>query len=119
MQRSMLKSKIHRARITDVDLNYEGSIVIDQVLMEAANLLEYEKVHVLNINNGTRAETYVIKGAPGSGEIGIRGALARWAQPEDLIIIIAYAMVDEKELAHFKPKIVLVNEKNQITETIK
>jgi len=118
MQRSMLKSKIHRARITDVNLNYEGSIVIDPVLMEAANLLTYEKVHVLNINNGTRAETYVIKGVRNSGEIGIRGALARWAQPGDLIIIVAYALVDEKELPQFVPKIILVNENNQITETI-
>jgi len=114
MQRFMCKSKLHRVRITDSDLNYEGSITIDPVLMEAADLLVYEKVQVLNINNGTRAETYVIEGERNSGQICINGALARWAQKDDLIIIISYAQVDEKELAQFTPKIIFVDEKNKI-----
>ena len=92
MQRLMCKSKLHRVRVTDSDLNYEGSITIDPVLMEAADLLVYEKVQVLNINNGTRAETYVIEGERNSGQICINGALARWAQKGDLIIIISYAI---------------------------
>jgi len=118
MQRFMCKSKLHRVCVTDANLNYDGSITIDPVLMEAADLMVYEKVQVLNINNGTRAETYVIEGERNSGQICINGALARWAQTGDLIIIISYALVDDKESAQFKPKIVLVDEKNNIRKVL-
>ena len=118
MQRIMCKSKIHRATVTDADLNYEGSITLDADLIKEANLLPYEKVQVVNINNGTRAETYVIEGKPGTGEVCINGALARWVHVGDLVIIIAYAMVDEKEMDEFKPDIVLVDEKNRVKKRL-
>ncbi len=116
MQRIMCKSKIHRARVTDADLNYEGSLTLDPDFMEAAGLLPYEKVQVVNINNGTRAETYLIEGKKGAKEVCINGALARWAQKDDLIIVIAYAVVDESELSEFTPKVVLMDENNNIKE---
>jgi len=118
MQRFMYKSKLHRVRVTDANLNYDGSITIDPVLLEAAEMMVYEKVQVLNINNGTRAETYIIEGERNSGQICINGALARWAQKGDLMIIISYALVDEKELAQFKPKVVLVDENNKIRKVM-
>ncbi len=118
MQRFMCKSKLHRVRVTDSNMKYEGSITIDPDLMEAADLMVYEKVQVLNINNGTRAETYVIEGERNSGQICINGALARWAQKDDLLIIISYALVEEKDLVRFEPKIILVNEKNKIRKVI-
>jgi aspartate 1-decarboxylase len=111
----MCKSKIHRARVTDVNLNYTGSLTLDRDLMDAADLLPYEKVTVLNINNGTRAETYIIEGKSGSGEVVINGALARWAQKDDLIIILAFAGVDERELGGFSPRVVFVDADNRIT----
>ncbi len=114
----MCKAKIHRARVTDADLNYEGSITIDPVLLEAADMLEYEKVQVLNINNGSRAETYIIKGVRGSGEICINGALARWTHKDDLVIIITYAQLEDAELENFSPTIVLVDENNSIKKII-
>ncbi len=114
----MCKAKIHRARVTDADLNYEGSITIDPVLLEAADMLEYEKVQVLNINNGSRAETYIIKGKRGSGEICINGALARWVQKDDLVIIISYALMDDSELENYSPNVVLVDENNSIKKLI-
>ena len=114
MQRSMCKSKIHRARVMDTQLDYEGSLTIDKTLMDAAGILPYEMVQVLNINNGTRAETYVIEGNADSGDIVVNGALARWAQKNDLIIIISTALVDESELAKFSPKIVHVDSQNRI-----
>ena len=110
----MCKSKIHRARVTDVNLNYDGSLTLDPVLMQAADILPYEKVQVLNINNGSRAETYVIEGEKGSGEVCINGALARYAQNDDLVIIIAYALLEESELERFSPKVVLLHENNTI-----
>jgi len=110
----MCKSKIHRARVTDANLNYEGSLTLDKDLMEAANLLAFEKVQVVNINNGTRAETYIIEGERGSGEVCINGALARWAQVDDLIIIISYAVVDESEMSAFKPVALFVDENNRV-----
>lgn len=116
MQRIMCKSKIHRATVTQVELNYNGSITIDEELMEAADLLEYEKVHVFNINNGARFETYVIKGERGSGTICLNGAAARLVQVGDLIIIVGYASYDDSELAEFSPKVVLVDRCNRITE---
>ncbi|OGC02217.1 aspartate 1-decarboxylase [candidate division KSB1 bacterium RBG_16_48_16] len=110
----MCKSKIHRARVTDVNLDYEGSLTVDKVLLRAADIAPYEKVQVLNINNGTRAETYIIEGSESSGQVVVNGALARWAQKDDLVIIIAYAMVDETEVKDFSPKLILVDERNNI-----
>lgn len=115
MQRVMCKSKIHCATVTDANLKYEGSITIDETLMEAADFLPYEKVQIVNNNNGARFETYIIKGERDSGTICLNGAAARLVQPGDVVIIIAYAHVEEKELAEFKPRIVAVNEKNQVT----
>ncbi|HSV31938.1 MAG TPA: aspartate 1-decarboxylase [Atribacteraceae bacterium] len=115
MQRILCKSKIHKATVTDANLNYEGSITIDEALMDAANLLPYEKVQVVNNNNGARFETYIISGKRDSGTICLNGAAARLVQPGDLLIIISYAQLDEAELTDFQPKIVTVNEKNQVT----
>ena len=110
----MLKSKIHRATVTEADLNYVGSISIDQGLMEQANLFPYEQVQVLNITNGNRLETYVIEAPKNSGQICINGAAAHLVSPSDLIIIVAYCSINHNELKSFKPKVVHVNEKNQI-----
>ena len=115
MQRIMCKSKIHRAIVTDANLNYEGSITIDEDLMDAANLLPYEKVTIVDNNNGARFETYIITGKRGSGTLCLNGAAARLVQPGDVIIIIAYANVEESELATFKPQIVAVDENNKVT----
>ncbi|MDR1601618.1 MAG: aspartate 1-decarboxylase [Tannerella sp.] len=102
----VLKSKIHRVTVTDANLNYVGSITIDENLMEAAGLIEYEKVHVLNNNNGERFETYVIKGARDSGTICLNGAAARRVQPGDIVIILSYAQIDHTEARTFRPAIV-------------
>ncbi|MGQ9820130.1 MAG: aspartate 1-decarboxylase [Candidatus Kapaibacteriales bacterium] len=112
MMITMLKSKIHRARVTDSDLNYEGSIAIDVKLMKAASLYEFEKVDIYNINNGERFSTYVIKGKP--GEISLNGAAARLVQKGDLIIIASYVQILESEVKSYIPKIVLVDEKNRV-----
>ncbi len=117
MKRIMLKSKIHRARVSGVNLDYEGSICIDKKLMEEANLLLYEQVEVLNINNGARFTTYVIEGPQDSGEIALNGAAARLAKKGDIVIIVAYCSVDEEETARFMPQLVYVNEFNRITHT--
>lgn len=114
----MFKSKIHRATVTEANLNYMGSITIDRELMEAAGILPNEKVQVVNNNNGARLETYAIEGEPGSGVICLNGAAARQVQPGDTVIIIAYTMVDEKEARNFKPKVVLVDEHNKSTRII-
>ena len=114
MQRIMLKSKIHRAIVTEADLDYEGSITIDEELMEKADLLENELVQVVNINNGERFETYVIKGERGSGTIGLNGAAARLAEPGDLVIIISYALFSEGE--YRGSKVVKVDEFNRPLE---
>jgi len=114
MFRLMCKSKIHRAKVTEVNLHYEGSITLDHRLMEAANILPYEKVQVLNINTGDRAETYAIEGQRGSGDVILNGALARMGQPGDYLIIIAYGIVRDEEARHYKPKIVQVNERNEV-----
>ncbi|PKM79188.1 MAG: aspartate 1-decarboxylase [Firmicutes bacterium HGW-Firmicutes-13] len=116
MYRHMFKSKIHRAAVTDANLNYNGSITIDSDLLTAADILPYEQVHVVNINNGARFETYVIEGKAGSGEICLNGAAARLAHPGDLIIIISYSMVGEEELENFEIKTILVNERNEIVK---
>jgi len=110
----VLKSKIHRAKVTDANLDYEGSITIDRKLMNAANILPLEKVQVLNINTGERAETYVIEGEVDSGTICCNGALARMAEIGDLLIIIAYGMMEETEANNFIPEVVHVNDQNQI-----
>jgi aspartate 1-decarboxylase len=112
--RSMCKSKIHRAFITEVNLDYEGSLTLDKTLMKAADLLPYEKVQVLNLMNGNRAETYIIEGQADSGTVCVNGALARLAQRGDIIIILSYALIDESELSHFAPKFVKVDMNNKI-----
>jgi aspartate 1-decarboxylase len=111
MQICLLKGKIHRATVTDADLNYEGSISIDPVLIEAAGLREFERVEIYNCNNGERFATYVITGK--EGEICLNGAAARLVHRGDLVIIAAYAHFDEREAESFKPKLVFVDEKNR------
>jgi aspartate 1-decarboxylase len=116
--RIMLKSKIHRATVTDANINYEGSITIDKKLMKAADILAYEQVHVLNINNGARFTTYAIEGEEGSGDICLNGAAARMAVKGDIVIILTYTDVPEENLKNYKPRIVHVNEKNEINTKI-
>ncbi len=115
--RTMLKSKIHRARVTNLNINYEGSITIDKRLMTEADILPYEQVHVLNINNGARFTTYAIEGREESGEICLNGASARLAKKGDIIIILIYCQVEESEAADFRPSLVYVNKQNKIIET--
>ena len=115
MMRNMLKSKIHRARVTGVRLDYEGSITIDRELMREADILPYEQVHVLNLNNGARFSTYAIEGRAGGGQIELNGAAARLAVKGDIVIILAYAPVPEDEVMDFQPRLVYVNKENQIT----
>lgn len=115
MQRIMCKSKIHRATVTGADLHYVGSITVDPDLMDAADLLPYEQVHVVNINNGARFETYVIPGTRGAGEICLNGAAARLAQPGDKVIIISYAQYAEQELSEYRPQFIFVDEENRIS----
>jgi len=114
MQRYMCKSKVHRATVTDADLNYEGSITLDPVLMEAADLLPFEQVAVVDIDNGARFETYVIEGRRNSGDVVLNGAAARLVQPGDKVIVISYAAYDENELEGFRPKLVFVDAENRI-----
>lgn len=114
MNRLMLKSKIHRAFVTGADLYYEGSIAIDEALMEAADLLPNEQVHVLNLANGSRAETYVIRGGRNSGEVVLNGALARLAQVGDPVIILSYTWTDTETARNLQPVIVRVDEKNRL-----
>jgi len=114
MMFEMLYSKIHRATVTDANLNYTGSITIDRDLIDLANLKIGQKVDIVNINNGERISTYVIEGAPGSKTICLNGAAARKAQIGDKIIIISYVMISDEELKSFKPAIVLVDEQNNI-----
>ena len=116
MHLSMLKSKIHRATITQAELNYVGSITIDRELMEAAELFEYEQVHIVNVNSGSRIETYVIAGEPGSGVICLNGAAARSGQTGDPVIIMAYAFFTEEEAAKYKPVVVIADENNKARE---
>ena len=114
----LLKSKIHRATVTEADLDYIGSLTLDENLMDAANLNEYEKIQVLNITNGNRLETYIIKGDRGSGEVCINGAAAHLVKKGDLVIIASYCKLTELEVANHKPKIIHVNEKNEINDSI-
>lgn len=110
----VLKSKIHRVKITQAELHYVGSITIDEDLMDGANLVENEKVQIVNINNGERLETYVIKGVRGSGEICLNGPAARKAQVGDIVIIISYCSIDQKEAKSHEPIVIFPDEKNKI-----
>jgi aspartate 1-decarboxylase len=112
---TMFKSKIHRATVTGADLNYVGSITIDETLLEAAEILPHEKVQIVNNNNGARFETYVIKGPRHSGVICLNGAAARLVQPGDSVIIISYALLSREEARSFQPVIVMVDGQNRIT----
>ncbi|MBH0781286.1 aspartate 1-decarboxylase [Nocardia bovistercoris] len=116
MLRTMMKSKIHRATVTHADLHYVGSVTVDQDLLDAADLLEGEQVCIVDIDNGARLETYVIAGERGSGVIGINGAAAHLVHPGDLVILIAYGMMDAAEVAAYDPKVVFVDERNRPVE---
>nr|WP_249435593.1 aspartate 1-decarboxylase [Paenibacillus sp. Marseille-Q4541] len=113
-----MKSKIHRATVTEANLNYVGSITIDRDLMDAADIFENEKVQIVNNNNGARLETYVIPGPRGSGTICLNGAAARLVQPGDTVIIISYAMMSTEEMANHKPTVVFVNDVNKPVQTV-
>ncbi|MFI2607235.1 aspartate 1-decarboxylase [Kitasatospora sp. NPDC018619] len=115
MLRTMLKSKIHRATVTQADLHYVGSVTVDEDLLDAADLLPGELVHIVDINNGARLETYTIAGPRGSGVIGINGAAARLVHPGDLVILIAYGQMDTAEARDYRPKVVFVDERNRIS----
>lgn len=114
--RTMLKGKIHRARVTCANLSYEGSIAIDKELLEAADILPYEMVHVLNVNNGQRFTTYAIEGEAGSGVISVNGAAARMVARDDIVIILTYCSVGNEEAKHMHPSLVYVNAKNEIVD---
>jgi aspartate 1-decarboxylase len=113
----MLKSKIHRARVTQCNIDYEGSITIDKDLMEAADMLQYEKVDILNINNSARFHTYVIEGERGSGEICLNGAAARLVAKGDIVIILSYQSMADDEAASYRPRLVYVDAQNRIVDT--
>ncbi|HVL90570.1 MAG TPA: aspartate 1-decarboxylase [Actinomycetota bacterium] len=115
MFRTMLKSKIHRATVTEANVNYVGSITVDEDLMKAADMLEYERVQVVDVDNGARLETYVIPGPAGSGVICLNGAAARLVTPGDKVIIMSYAMLADAEARNMKPTVVFVDEANRIT----
>jgi len=119
MQRYMLKSKIHRATVTEANLNYVGSITIDLDLMEAADIIENEKVTIVNNNNGERFETYVIEGPRGSGTICLNGAAARLAMRGDIVIILTYTILNDAECKDYQPSLVFVNERNEIAKACK
>ena len=116
MQRTMLKSKIHRATVTECELHYVGSITIDKRLMDAAGLVEGEQVHVVDVDNGARFETYTIPGTRGSGEVVINGAAARLVHRGDTVIVISYASYDESELDRYQPRVVHVDRANRILD---
>ena len=118
MQREMLKSKIHRVTVTEAELYYEGSITVDKDLLEAANILPYEKVQVLNFNTGSRIDTYTIEGPAGSGTICLNGPAARLGSVGDEVIIVSYVLVPDNESNNFKPKVVSVDKKNKITKIL-
>jgi aspartate 1-decarboxylase len=114
MQRHLMKSKIHRATITSADLHYEGSLTLDEDLMEAADLVEWEEIQVVNVNNGARFSTYIIPGPRGSGVVQLNGAAARLGMAGDLVILISYGVFAEEELARFRPNVVFVDAQNRI-----
>lgn len=117
MLRTIFRGKIHRARVTQLDLNYHGSITIDQDLLDMTGIWHNERVQIVNANNGARLETYVIGGKRGSRVIGLNGPAARLAMPGDIISIIAYGIADEQEARTFKPKVILLNANNELIET--
>jgi len=119
MQRIMLKSKIHRATVTGADLHYEGSVTIDRDLMDAADIVSYEKVAVWNVTNGSRLETYAIEGERGSGVICLNGAAARLVAPRDLVIIASFVNMDNAAAIEYEPKLVFVDEQNRMLPTRK
>lgn len=112
----MLKSKIHRATVTQADLHYVGSVTVDADLLEAADLLPGERVAIVDVTNGARLETYVIEGAPGSGVIGVNGAAAHLIHPGDLVILIAYGQLDDAEARTYQPRVVHVDARNRVIE---
>ncbi len=114
MRRSMLKSKVHRATVTGSDLHYVGSITMDPLLLEAADILEHEKVHVLDVDNGARFETYTIAGLRGSGDVVVNGAAARLVHSGDTVIVVSYASYDSEELERYEPRVVHVGAGNEI-----
>jgi len=116
MQRFMLKSKLHRASVTDADLHYEGSITIDETLMNAANIFPYEKVNIYNVSNGERFSTYSITGEPDSGVICLNGAAAWKAKKGDIIIIASYVLIDETDIKKWRPQCVYLDDKNRIKQ---
>jgi aspartate 1-decarboxylase len=118
MRRTLFKSKIHRATLTGADLHYEGSLTVDRDLMDAADLRPFEKVQVVNVNNGARLETYVIEGKRGSGTVQLNGAAARLGMVGDVVIVIAYGEFEEHELAGFSPRIVFVDARNRRIEPL-
>ena len=113
MRRTLLKSKIHRATVTDADLDYEGSVTIDGALMDAANIVEHERVEIYDVTNGSRLATYAMRGPEGSGVVCINGAAAHLVRPRDLVIIASYAEYDESECRAHQPRVVLVDEQNR------
>ncbi len=117
MQITMLKTKLHRAHVTHVELEYEGSCAIDSNLLEASGIREYEQIEIYNVTNGERFTTYAIRAEAGSGIISINGAAAHKANVDDIVIICAYAGLDSQELANFKPKLIYLNDNNEITHT--
>jgi len=116
---SMFKSKIHRATITQADLNYRGSLTLDPILIEAAEMIPFEEVHVLNINTGDRFTTYIIEGERGSGVVCLNGAAARLGQPGDLVIVLTYAQMEREEAQQHQPIVVQVDSKNRVTDVTK
>lgn len=118
MFRTMMKAKIHRAKVTEANLNYIGSITIDQYILDQTGILPHEKVQVVNNNNGARLETYVIPGEKNSGIICLNGAASRLVQPGDIVIIVTYAMIQEDELETFKPRVAIMDETNRITQIV-
>ncbi|WP_163581989.1 aspartate 1-decarboxylase [Gracilibacillus saliphilus] len=118
MLRTMMKSKIHRARVTEANLNYVGSITIDEEILDKVGILPHEKVQIVNNNNGARLETYVIAGERGSKVFCLNGAAARLVQPDDIIIVVSYGIISEEELKEFKPKVAVMDEHNNIKEVL-
>jgi aspartate 1-decarboxylase len=114
MRRTLMKSKIHRARVTDANLHYQGSVTLDPLLMEAADILEHERIDVLDITNGNRLTTYAIPGAPGRGEVCLNGAAAHLVAKGDLVILVTYADYDDEEARRHRPRVVFVDDANRI-----
>jgi len=116
VNRLMLKSKLHHARVTESNVDYEGSLSLPADLMEAADMLPFEKVHVYNVSNGERFSTYLIRGESGSGHVGVFGAAAHRARPGDKLIIVCYAILDEEETEYYRPRIILLDADNKVRE---